>query len=57
MKTRIMQTLMALRDDKRGVTIIEYALLAGLIGVALVASLQGLKTNIATVLTNIGTGL
>lgn len=41
--------------SQKGVTIIEYALLAALIGVALVVSLTTLKNNIANLFTNIAT--
>jgi Flp pilus assembly pilin Flp len=57
MRTYFMQALLILRTDKRAVTIIEYALLAALIGLALVTSLTGLTTKISTVFTNIGTDL
>lgn len=49
--------LTKLRNDKRGVTIIEYGLLAALIGVALAASLTSLKTTIAATFTSIGAAL
>ena len=52
-----MQAFVALRSDKRAVTIIEYALIAALIGVALVASLSSLKSNISSSLSTIGTKL
>ncbi len=39
-------TLSALWSDKRGVTAVEYALIAGLIAVAIVASFQGLAGSI-----------
>ncbi len=51
------QYLFPIRNDKRGVTIIEYALLAALIGVALVTSLSTLKNNISSMFTNIATSL
>jgi pilus assembly protein Flp/PilA len=54
---RILQAFEALRSDKRAVTIIEYALIAALIGVALVASLSTLKSNISSSLSTIGTNL
>jgi Flp pilus assembly pilin Flp len=57
MKTRIMQTILLFRDDRRAVTIIEYTLLAALIGLALIASLTGLEGKIAAALTTIGSGL
>jgi pilus assembly protein Flp/PilA len=39
-------TLSALWTDKRGVTAVEYALIAGLIAVAIVASFNTLATSI-----------
>jgi len=54
---RILQAFVALRSDKRAVTIIEYALIAALIGVALVTSLSTLKSNISSSLSTIGTNL
>lgn len=51
------QILLPLRNDKRGVTIIEYALLAALVGIALTATLNGLVTNIGTAFTKIGSSL
>lgn len=43
--------------SQKGVTIIEYALLGALIAAALVLSLQGLKTDIASLFTTIGGSL
>lgn len=43
--------------EERGVTAIEYALIAGLIALAIVASLNNVKTSIVTVFTNIVTSL
>jgi Flp pilus assembly pilin Flp len=57
MITRFIHALSALHDDKRAVTIIEYTLLAALIGLALVASLSGLEGKIATAFTSIGNGV
>jgi pilus assembly protein Flp/PilA len=44
-------------ESQKGVTIIEYALLGALIAAALVGSLTGLKNNITTLFTTIGTSL
>lgn len=57
MKLSILQTFVALRSDKRAVTVIEYALIAALIGVALVTSLTGLKSKISSSLSAIGAAL
>lgn len=54
---RLMEAAAALRTDKKGVTIIEYALLATLVAVALVAALGTLKTSISTSLSTIGNNL
>lgn len=45
-----------LRED-RGVTAIEYALIAGLIALAIVTSLNNVRTSIVAVFTNIVTSL
>ncbi len=44
-------------QDDSGQDLIEYALIAGLIGVVAVASLQGIATAITTLLTKIQTAL
>ncbi len=50
-------TYSALMSDESGQDLIEYALIAGLIGVVAVATLQALATSITTVFTNIKTKL
>jgi Flp pilus assembly pilin Flp len=57
MKIWFMQALMALHKDKRGVSIIESARLAALIGIALVTSPGTLKTSISTAFPTIGNSL
>jgi len=57
MKTTIVQVAARLRHDKRAVTVIEYTLLAALIGLALAASLTSLESKIAAALTSIGSAL
>ena len=47
----------ALGNDRRGVTIIEYALIVALIGVALIPSLTTLRSNISTEFAHIGNSL
>ena len=47
----------AFTTDESGATIIEYALLASLIGVALVLGVQALKTKISGTLSNVGAQL
>jgi pilus assembly protein Flp/PilA len=50
-------TYNALMSDESGQDLIEYALIAGLIGVVAVATLQALATSITAVFTNIKTKL
>ena len=57
MTKRFMQVLLCLRKDKRGVTIVEYALLAGLIAIALAAGLTTLQKQIGSVFTSVGTAV
>lgn len=40
--------------DESGATAIEYGLIAAIIAVGLIASLQALKTNLVTTFTNVG---
>jgi pilus assembly protein Flp/PilA len=60
-KVMIMKTMSSLKTkmaafttDESGATIIEYALLAALIGVALVAGLGTLKGKLSGTLSNVG---
>ena len=46
-----------LLQDESGQDLIEYALVAGLIGVGAVAAMSGVATKIGTTFTNIGTAL
>ncbi|MGD0108972.1 MAG: Flp family type IVb pilin [Rhodopila sp.] len=57
MTFRILQAFLALRSDKRAVTIIEYALIAALIGVALIGTLTSLEGKISSSLSTIGASL
>lgn len=43
--------------DQSGATAIEYGLIAAIVGVGLIAALGGLKSNLATTFTNVGTEL
>ena len=45
------------RRDQSGVTAIEYALIAAVIGVGILAATQGLRGSINGTLTNVGTAL
>ena len=63
-KIRIMKTISSLKTkmaafttDESGATIIEYALLAALIAVGLVAGVGTLRTKIGGSFTNVGTNL
>jgi pilus assembly protein Flp/PilA len=49
--------IMQLLHDESGQDLIEYALVAGLIGLAATTTMRGLATTIATALGNIGTRL
>ena len=47
----------ALLNDESGQDLIEYALVAGLIGLGAVTAMSGLSTKISTAFTSIGTTL
>jgi len=49
--------LTALLQDESGQDLIEYALVAGLIGLGAVAAMSGLSTKIGNAFTSIGTTL
>lgn len=49
--------LLALNVDKRAVTAVEYALMAGLIAVAIVAAVNGLAGKINTVLSSVSSAI
>jgi Flp pilus assembly pilin Flp len=49
--------LSAFTADESGATIIEYALLASLIGVALIFSVKALTTKVGSTLANVGGAL
>jgi pilus assembly protein Flp/PilA len=44
-------------EDEKGATAIEYALIAGIIGIGIVASLGTLKTGLNTIFNNVNTSL
>jgi pilus assembly protein Flp/PilA len=44
-------SLMSLKSDRRGVTALEYGLIAGVMAVGLVAAFQGLGTKISAAFT------
>ena len=49
--------MFALLNDESGQDLIEYALVAGLIGLGAVTAMTGLSTKIGTAFTSIGTTL
>lgn len=51
------RNLMALKMDKRAVTAIEYALIAALIAVAIIAALSLLANNISSTFNYVGSKL
>ena len=54
---RISRLMLQLLTDESGQDLIEYALAAGLIGLAAVASINALATKIATSFTTVGSKL
>ncbi len=54
---RILTLAKRLRRDERGVTALEYALIAALIAVAIVGALGTLGSDLNTTFTSIGTNL
>lgn len=46
-------TLMQLKTDRRGVTALEYGLIAGLIAVVIITAVTLLGNNLSTMFTNI----
>jgi pilus assembly protein Flp/PilA len=53
----IVNVLHALKQDRRGVTAIEYGLIATLIAVAIVGTVSALGTKLNTIFTSIGTSI
>lgn len=49
--------LCAIKQDRRGVTAIEYGLIATLIAVAIVTAVTTLGTKLSTLFTNVGTSI
>jgi pilus assembly protein Flp/PilA len=52
-----LKTLKALKDDKRGVTMLEYGLIAALIAVVCITAVTGLGTTLSTKFTAISTAV
>jgi pilus assembly protein Flp/PilA len=57
MMNKIKQMLAALINDESGQDLIEYALVAGLIGIAAVAAMTGLSGKLGTTLNGVGNSL
>jgi len=53
----IVSNLFALKSDRRAVTAMEYALIAGLVAVVIVGAVTTLGTNINNIFTSIGNSL
>lgn len=53
----LFNVLHAIKQDRRGVTAIEYGLIATLIAVAIVTAVTTLGTSLKTVFTNVGTAI
>ncbi len=51
------QHLTSLKSDKRGVTAIEYALIAGLVAVVLIGGATTLGTSLSGAFTSVGTAV
>ena len=56
-KTWQLKTWLAIRTDRRGVTALEYALIAALIAVAIVGALRTLGTDLNTTFATIASDL
>lgn len=54
---RFLNNLKALAKDERGVTALEYGLIAGLIAVVIITSVTALGTKLSTVFANITSAL
>ena len=50
-----LRTYLSLKQDRRAVTALEYALIAGLVGVVIVSAITTLGTNLTTIFNKIGT--
>ncbi len=55
--TEIMNFWSALRNDRRGVTAVEYGIMASLIAVAIIGGVTTLSTKLQGTFTSIGTAL
>jgi len=55
--SKVALILRALKDDESGQDLIEYALVAGLIGLGAVAAMSSLATTIGTAFSSVGSSL
>ena len=53
----ILTAFAALKADRRGVTAIEYGMIAALIAVVIVTAVTTVGTNLKSVFTNVGTSI
>jgi pilus assembly protein Flp/PilA len=53
----MLKKLRAFRDDERGVTAIEYALIAGGVAVAIISTVDALGTSLKTTFSTVSTAL
>jgi len=53
--TKIVKALFGLKSDKRGVTALEYGLIAAVVAVVMVAGASQLGTNLKNVFSNVST--
>jgi pilus assembly protein Flp/PilA len=57
MYTSIFSLLQSVKVDRKGVTALEYGLLAGLIAVVIIASVRTLGTDLSTLFDSIATAM
>jgi pilus assembly protein Flp/PilA len=57
MMNSLTSKLRAFATDESGQDLVEYALIAALVGLGVIASLKSVTTNVGTVFTTIGTTL
>ena len=57
MYTSKIPLLQSVKVDRKGVTALEYGLLAGLIAVVIIGAVQTLGTNMSTIFSNIATAM
>ncbi len=53
---RMYRILSAFRADERGTTAIEYAIVASMLSVVIVAAVRAIGTNLSTIFTSVSTG-